>query len=216
MRMDVPLPQDVLDRLSREFGDRADAVAALLLTHRQTPGRDFLDDRTVRCVIHAAGGDEPRIQQLIDLGCQDCRDVIKAGEYDEADRQVRDLRATFLIDSPERFWARGVACVMDERGYRLTALETWPATTDPFAARTEYEGRATFTGPKGQIVIEKRNRQWAIHGNRRDLEIRELDRPYSDEHAFLEKVSGYLLSNVRACAADDPEEKPAAPVERRP
>jgi hypothetical protein len=214
--MEEPLPPDVVDRLSRDFGERADAVAALLLAHRQSPSRLFLDDRTLRCVIHVAGGDEQRIQQLIDLKDHDYRDVIKAGEYDEAERRVRNLCTTFLIDSPEKFWASGLASLMDSRGYRLTALETRPVTADPFICNTEHEGRATFIGPKGEIAIEKRDRQWVIHGNRRDLEIRELDRPYSDERAFLDKVSGFLLSNVRARAADDHDEAPAAQVEQRP
>jgi hypothetical protein len=216
MQMEEPLPQDVLDRLSRDFGDRADAVAALLLAHRHIGSGNFLGNRTIRCIVYAAGGDEHRIQQLLDPGRQDYRDAIRAGEYDGAGRRVRDLNATFLIDSPEKFWASGVANLMDSRGYRLTALETQPATTDPFAARTEYEGWATFIGPKGEIVIEMKDRQWLIHGNRRELEIRDLDRPYTDHSVFLDKVSGYLLSKVRARAAGGPEEAPPAPVARRP
>jgi hypothetical protein len=213
MQMVEPLPQDVLDRLSRDFGGDAEVVTALLLKSRQIGNWDFLHDRTIRCIIQAANGDQPRLVVWLDVARKDYRDAIMAGEYDLAGRRVRDLNATFLIDSPEKFWASGVANLMESRGYRLTVLETRPATTDPFAARTEYEGRATFVGPKGEIVIERKDRQWMIHGNRRDLEIRELDRPYSDHGVFLDKVSGYLLSNARALAAEEPEEAPPNPVE---
>jgi hypothetical protein len=215
--VEEPLPHDVLDRLTRDFGARADGVAALLLARRRIGSADFLGDRLVRCIVHAAGRDEQRVQQLLDLERQDYRDVIVAGEYDGAMRRVRDLRATFLIDSPEKFWAGGVACLMASRGYRLTVLETRPPTAGPFVYGADYgEGRATFIGPKGEIGIEKRDRQWVIHGDRRDLEIHELGHPVSDERAFRDAVSGYLLSKVRAGAANEPTEAPADQVERQP
>src|SRR6516165_9477777 len=99
--MEEALPGDVLDRLARDFGNPADAVAALLLARRRIGSVDFLGNRLVRCILHAARGDEQRIQRLLDVARQDYRDVIMAGEYDHAMRQVRDLRASFLIDKPE-------------------------------------------------------------------------------------------------------------------
>lgn len=166
--MEEPLPVDVLDRLTRDFGDRADAVAARLLARRRIGSTEFLSDRLARCIVHAAFGDEQRVQQLLELARDDDRDVIVAGEYDGAMRQVKDLRVSFVIDSPEKFWAGEVACLMASRGYRLTALETHPATAGPFDYTSDYgEGRATFMGPIGKIVVEKKDRQWMIHGNRR-------------------------------------------------
>jgi hypothetical protein len=93
--VEEPLPLDVLDRLTRDFGPRADAVAAVLLSHRRIGSADFLGDRLLRCIVHAAGADERRVRQLVELARQDYRDVIVAGEYDGAMRQVRDLRASW-------------------------------------------------------------------------------------------------------------------------
>jgi hypothetical protein len=205
--MNNPLPLDVMDRLNTDFGDRADAVAALLLAGRQIGSADCIGDRLVRCIVCAARGDESKVQHLIELTRQDYRDVIIAGEYDEAMRQIRDLSVSFLIDSPEKFWVGEVACMMASRGYRLAALETRPATAGPFAYTSDYgEGRATFIGPKGEIGIEKSDRQWLIHGNRRDLEIHELDHAFNDERAFRDAVSGYLLSKISARTVNEPNE----------
>jgi hypothetical protein len=196
--VDDPLPLDVLDRVTSDFGDRAQAVASVLLARRRIGSADFLGDRLVRCIVHAAGGDEQHIQPLLDLARQDYRDVIAAGEYDSAMRQVRDLRVSFLIDSPEKFWAGETACLMALRGYRLTALEANPATVGPFELLSDWgEGRATFNGPKGNLVIQKRNRKWVIRGNRRDLEAHDMDRAFNDERVFRDALSGYVLSDVR-------------------
>ncbi len=204
--MNDPLPLDVMARLNSDFGDRTDAAAAILLACRQI---GHIDDRLVRCIVYAARGDESRVRDLIELAQQDYRDVIVAGEYDEAMRQIRDLRVSFLIDSPEKFWAGEVACMMASRGHRLTSLETRPTTAGPFVYLSDYgEGRATFIGPKGEIVIEKGDRQWTIQGNRRDLEIHELDHTFSDERPFLDAVSGYLLSKIKARAIHEPNEVP--------
>ena len=45
-----------------------------------------------------------------------------AGEYDSAQRQIRDLAVSFLLDSPETFWLGEIACMMASRGYTLTSL----------------------------------------------------------------------------------------------
>lgn len=193
--MEEPLPIDVLDRLTRDFGSRANAVEALLRTRRRIGSADFLVDRLVRCVVYAACGNEERVQQLLDMERRDFRDVVVAGEYDGAMRQVRDLRVSFLIDSPEKFWIGEVACLFASRGYRLIQLETQPATEGPFNYSSDYdEGRATFIGPRGEIVIEKTDRQWVIRGDQRALAIHELDHPFRDESTFRDAVSGYLLS----------------------
>jgi hypothetical protein len=194
---DKPLPLDVLERLRRDFGDRVDAMAAILLSFRQSDGGYYLNDRLVRCIVHAARGDEQRAQELLQLAREDSRDLIVAGEYDDAMRQVRDLRASFLIDSPEKFWAGELFCMMNSRGYRPIALQTHLARPAAFNYGANYcEGRATFIGPKGEIVVEKKDRQWMIHGDQSRLEIHELNRPFTDERTFLDALSGYLLSKV--------------------
>ena len=196
--MQEPLPLDVLDRLNRDFGDHAAAVAALLLASRENGSEEFLCDRLARCIVHAAGADEQRIQQLIDMERRDYRDVILAGEYDAAGSQVRDLHSSFLIDSEEKFWASTITRFMGSRGYRLTVLETRSATVGPFRYPTDYsEGQATFVGPLGELTIEKRDRQWSLSGNRSDIAAHGMDRVFNDEGAFCDRVTGYLLSNVR-------------------
>lgn len=215
--MEEPLPFDVLGRLSCDFGERADAVLARLLARRQIASADFLGDRLVRCIVHAACGDEQRVQQLLDLARMDYRDVIVAGEYDRAGQQVRDLRATFLLDTPEKFWAGELTCLLASRGYWLKAIETRRATAGPFEYMVDYsEGRATFIGPKGEMVIEKRDRQWLIHGNRRELLVHDLDHAFSDECAFRDAVSGYLLSNVQVIADAEDSRLSTAQVGMRP
>lgn len=120
--------------------------------------------------------------------------MIVTAEYDGGVRQLRDLSVSFLIDSPEKFWAGQIARLMDSRGYRLTSIEMRPATAGPFTYISDYgEGRATFIGPKGEIAIAKKDTHWLIHGERRDLEVHGLDRPVADEHAFRDALSGYLL-----------------------
>jgi len=78
-----PLPPDIVERINRDFGDRADAVAAQLLASRQFGSADNISDRIVRCIIHAAAGNATEIEQLIDWAHQDYRDVIMLGEYDK-------------------------------------------------------------------------------------------------------------------------------------
>lgn len=213
--MEEPLPLDVIDQLSRGFGDRDETVAALLLARRRFGGGDCLSDHLIRCIVHAARGDETRLSELLEPR-QDERDLIVAAEYDGGVRQARDLSVSFLIDSPEKFWAGQIARLMALRGYRLTSIETRPATAGPFTYVSDCgQGRATFIGPRGEIAIEKKDRQWVIHGKRRDLEVHGLDRPFADEHAFGDAVSGYLLSNVSA-AADDEDERARAHDVRQP
>jgi hypothetical protein len=215
--MDEPLPLDVMARLESDFGNRADAVAALLAA-RQSGHSYRLNDHLVRCIIWAARGDESKVQQLIEHALQDYRDVILFGEYDgDCDRHVRDLSHSFLIDSPEKFWASGITRVMASRGYRLTSLETRPATVGPFIYKSDSsERRATFIGTKGVIGIEIRDGLWSIHGNRLDLEIHELDREFSDEGAFRDAVSAYLLLEISSRALNQSKEAPPAEVVRQP
>jgi hypothetical protein len=201
-----PLPLDVMARLNEDFGDRANAVAQLLLTRRRIGSADRISDRLLRCIVHAALGDEQRVKQLLDAR-QDYRDVIMVGEYNMAGRRIRDLHATFLIDSPEKFWISDVTGMMASHGYRLMSLETRAATTGPFEYTADYsEGTATFTGPKGNIEIEKKDRNWTIRGNSHELEIHELNHPFENERAFCDVVSGFLLSNNRPNARNESNE----------
>jgi hypothetical protein len=101
-----------MPRLVQDFGDRADSVAVCLLNCRRIGSPDYIGDRLVRCIVQAAKGNERRVQELIVLEREDVRDVIGLGEYDGSGNCVRDLRVTFLIDSPEKMWISGVADMM--------------------------------------------------------------------------------------------------------
>jgi hypothetical protein len=71
-------------------GSRSQAILDLLLACR------CIGNGLVRCIIFAAGGDESRIRQLIDLERQDFRDVIVATEYDAVRLQrLRDFNRSF-------------------------------------------------------------------------------------------------------------------------
>jgi len=119
-------------------------------------------------------------------------------------RHIRDLRVSFLIDSPEKFWIGEVSCMMASRGCRLTSLQTSAATIGPFEFTSDFgEGIATFMGPKGRIDIEKKDRKWMLSGNDRELEIHNLNHAFDDERVFCDAVSAYLLSNIAVNAANE-------------
>ena len=52
-------------------------------------------------------------------------------------------------------------------------------------------------GPLGEIVVEKNDRRWQVRGNAPRLAIYDLDHSFSDESAFRDALSGYLLSESR-------------------
>ena len=94
--MNQPLPNDIVARVRRDFGERADAVLSLLLGCRRVGSSDHIDDRLVRCIVFTARGDESRVGQLIELGRQDYWEVISAAEFDDSHfRQLRDFDRPF-------------------------------------------------------------------------------------------------------------------------
>ena len=94
--MDEPLPADVVERLSSDYGERADTVTAQLLACRRLGSTDYFGDRLVRCVVFVARGDEWRVPDLIELGRQEYRDLILAAEYDPlCVRRLRNFNHPF-------------------------------------------------------------------------------------------------------------------------
>lgn len=177
-------------RLRRDFDDRADAVAATLVSK----GR--LSDRVLRCIVVAAAGDERKVLPLVELGTEDSRDVLVAGEY-VGGRRVRDLRESFLIDSPEKFWAAEAAWLMARRGYRLIEVSGHSVAVGPANFMADLcEGSATFAGPKGQFTIQKTHGRWMMVDVSNTTSPEGLNVALSDERAFLDAVSGYLLTIV--------------------
>ena len=94
--MNEPLPDDVVARVRRDFGGRADAVLDLLLGCRRIGGSGYTGDRLVRCIVFAARGDESRVGQLIELGQRGYWDEIAAAEFDDSQfRLLRDFSRPF-------------------------------------------------------------------------------------------------------------------------
>ena len=93
--MDDDLPLDLVSRVLRDFGERAEKVLDILRVCR-TGGPEHLCDRLARCVVFAASGDETRLMELLELWRQDFRDVIMAAEYDGLGvLRLRDLNNPF-------------------------------------------------------------------------------------------------------------------------
>lgn len=179
----MSLAADILERIRATFGETDAETAIDLLRESGQRGR------VARCIVFAARGDLDLLRHNIRLADDDYRDVIMAGEYDDMSRPVRDLRVSFLIDTPEKFWCSGVAFAMHERGYVLTDLDSRPADN-----LGNGEGVATFEGRIGRLRIEKRSDQWRLTGDLEQLDLHGLDQPFDDEAAFTETVSAYILA----------------------
>lgn len=187
----MALEPDIVERVRCDFGRESEQALDLLRESGDT-------GRVARCIVLASRGSLDLLRDYIQLAQSDYRDVIIAGEYDSAQRQIRDLRVSFLLDSPESFWLGEVACMMALRGYALALVDSRPATAPPFVYTADRgEGRARFVGPEGEIELEKRDRRWSIRGDSKDLETHNMDRVFDDESAFRDAVSGYILTRRR-------------------
>ena len=106
----MTLEADIMDRVQADFSG--------------TEGQKALDEllasgkagRIARCIVFAAQGSLERLREHIQMADADCRDVIVAGEYDITMHQVRDLRVSFLIASPDDFWIGETAASIHKRG----------------------------------------------------------------------------------------------------
>ncbi len=159
--------------------------------------------RLARCISVGAGGSIERLRDLIKTADVDYRDVIVAGEYDGAMRRVRDLRVSFLINSPEDFWISEVALTAHKHGYFLAHLETHSISTPPFAG-TQSHGTAKFINNGQTITIHKRDGQWWIDRHDCNLATFGLDAPLADEERFRIQLD-FLLSRFVAEQPHAPE-----------
>jgi hypothetical protein len=87
----MPLPDDILQRVARDFAAQNVAAAVDSLDAFRGPERP----RVLRCVVHLAEGSPERLQHFLRVAELDYRDVILFAEYDRQDRHVRDLRREF-------------------------------------------------------------------------------------------------------------------------
>lgn len=186
------LESDIADRVRADFpGEEAREAINLLEEAGVSQGR------IARCIVVASEGSIESLRQYIEMAERDPRDVIVAAEYD-LPLQKRDLRASFLIDSPEKFWIGGIAAALHSRGFVLKSLESRAATAGPFEYTSDRgEGSAEFVGAPFPITIAKTNRHWTLHGDPEDLDLYDLNRPFDDEAAFRDAVSCYLLAKQR-------------------
>jgi len=187
------LEPDIVERVRRDFGEESEKALDLLRASGET-------GRVARCVVVASRGSLDWLRGCIEDAARDYRDAIMAGEYDSAnsDRRVRDLRVSFLLDTPQTFWVGDVACMMASRGYTLSSLTSRDTAVPPFqSTRDSLEGTAKFVGPEGEIELEKRNRQWTIRGDPKELEAYNMNRAFDVESAFRNAVSGYILTRRR-------------------
>ncbi len=104
---------------------------------------------------------------------------------------LRDLRASFLIDAPRHFWCADLADALQRRGYRLASVVSAARSAGQGDA---FGGRARFTGPLGPIEIERQGGAWRLVSGGPGHDGHGLDRPFEDESAFTDALSGFLLS----------------------
>jgi hypothetical protein len=193
----MALEADIVDYIREGF---APAHASTAVNELAACG---VSGRVARCVAVGAGGSIERLRDLIESADIDYRDVIVAGEYDRGMRRVRDLRVSFLIDSPEDFWISEVALTAYKHGYFLANLETHCISTPPFAGTQTY-GTATFANNFRTITIHNRESQWWIDGHGSNLAAYGLDVPLADEERFRIQLD-FLLSRTDAEQSDPPK-----------
>ncbi|WP_417393749.1 hypothetical protein [Gimesia chilikensis] len=185
----MELEADIIDRLRDDFDEQqAPAAIAELVASGQT-------GRIARCIVHAAHGSMERLRELIKLAEIDYRDVIVAGEYDGRMNAVRELTVSFLIASPDDFWILPIADVADRHGFRLTALESRPATAGPFEYTSDRnEGLACFSNGTTYFAVQKQDREWSISAPGLDARPFGLKNTY-DEEGFGIQLDEYLSLN---------------------
>src|SRR2546430_1663436 len=102
----MELERDIVEKIGQYFsGDDAGEAIELL----RAAGKS---GRIARCIVFAADGKLEALKQYIQLANEDDREVISAGEYEGIRGQMRDLRASFLIDAPVKMWISEVAAVL--------------------------------------------------------------------------------------------------------
>jgi hypothetical protein len=188
----VNLENDIVERIYHDFPPQ-DAERAVKLLDACFKGPE--PARVARCIVVAAMGSLESLTRLIEMAVYDYRDAIMAGEYKPSGERIRDLRVTFLIDSPEKMWISGIAGTMYGRGFHLKALETRTLPVDPCESNpVRFDGVATFVGRLGEIQVEKRNKQWMIHTELNDFLLNGLKSPHEDLTYFQESLSSFLAA----------------------
>ncbi|NBV24994.1 MAG: hypothetical protein EBS05_24125 [Proteobacteria bacterium] len=108
-------------------------------------------------------------------------------EHDGAYIQVRDFRASFFIDCPEKFWIADMAVSLSKRGFAISSVQTGPSARDV----------AIFTCQTESITIIRDQGQWILAGDQQELEQYDLVHAFDSERAFSDAVSCYLLAKLK-------------------
>jgi len=96
MTTEIELPDDLRERVSRDFGDQSSLVTGQLIAFRaESPS--IATDRILRCIVQAAASDVGRVRTYIDLAKLDWRDLIMAAEYQYPNVRVLDLSHPFEL-----------------------------------------------------------------------------------------------------------------------
>ena len=90
----MTLPEDIINRVQRDFPQESGTVLARLLQLRRESDT-FSSDRVLRCVVYSSHGDASRIELLIELGHQDYRDLIVSAECNKDWEHIRDMNQPF-------------------------------------------------------------------------------------------------------------------------
>ena len=95
------LPEDITEKVAADFGI-AEAPGALMRLagfvgqyadrHKEAP-----DARTLRCIVHVAGGDRKKFEDACRLALSDVQGLVVQAEYDGNDRRIRDFNAPFEL-----------------------------------------------------------------------------------------------------------------------
>jgi hypothetical protein len=181
----MALEADIVARLRSDFGDEQFPIALQLLSD------SGIHCRVARCVVLSAAGSLDDLRRQIEVATSDYRDAIHAGEYDGIGiYPVRDLRASFLINSPLDFWIGELAVFLNSRDFQLVSLESRDATAGPFAYTCDRgEGVAVFQRGERTLTIAKNNREWCVIGDAAELRPFQLHIPYSDEDQFRNQLA---------------------------
>lgn len=180
----MPLEADIIERVRSDFLDSDSAILALIASGKT--------GRVARCIVFASSGSLEKLREYIRIAEVDFRDVIVAGEYDGAMRQVRDLCVSFLIATPNDFWIGETAKLIHERGYLLTDVSSRKATVGPFDYTCDgSEGLATFSNGVHQVAIKKHDRKWSVISVENLCRFG-LDESLDDEERFRVQLDYYL------------------------
>ena len=185
----MDLEPDILERVTMDFApaDRLFVIEQLSAAER--------NGHISRCILTAARGSVQRITELIRSAELDTRNAIVAGEFEDFPVRKRDLRVSFLIDSPEDFWVSDAAITAHHYGYRITSIDSQSVSTPPFIGGNT-NGTATFSNGRRTFSIWCADHKWTIVFDDLDLCTYGLESPLEKERFRIQL--DYLLSRLDA------------------